>query len=174
MHDFDEIGVPSGADTVWRQRSLEQWVLRAVDYQRDGLDMLLLGQSPLGEVLASPSAVELDGIAACVLDVGPDERWRRLEERDPGKWSDQAKRAFVEWARWHRGHAADPRHRPSVITDGAWAPMRWERWAEWSAGDRRWVVPVFDTTDVPVEQSAAALRAWVDDARGRRSALSLG
>jgi hypothetical protein len=63
-HDFDEIGVPPGADPVWRQRSLEDWFQRALRCQADGLDMLLTGQSPLGEVLACPSAAALDGIAA--------------------------------------------------------------------------------------------------------------
>jgi len=26
IHDFDEIGVPSGADTPWRHRANEAWV----------------------------------------------------------------------------------------------------------------------------------------------------
>lgn len=99
VHDFDEIGVPSTADTAWRQLSLEQWVQRVLDYQDQGLDVLLAGQSPLGEVLATPSAVRLDGIAACLVDVADHERLRRLEHRDPGKWQPDAERAFVEWAR---------------------------------------------------------------------------
>jgi hypothetical protein len=165
VHDFDEVGVPWGADTAWRQRSLEGWVRRAVGYQRDGLDMLLLGQSPLGEVLASPSAVELDGIVTCVLDVADDERLRRLEQRDAGKWSERAKKAFVGWARWHRGHAADPRHAPVVLTEGGWPGMRWERWSGWRAGDPRWMVPILDTTNHGVEQSGADLRRWVAEAR---------
>jgi len=59
VHDFDEIGVPSTADVRWRQRSLERWLRRVLGYQNDGLDVVLLGQSPLGEVLASPSATHL-------------------------------------------------------------------------------------------------------------------
>jgi hypothetical protein len=165
VHDFDEIGVPSGADTAWRQRSLEQWVRKAVEYQRDGLDMLLLGQSPFGEVLACPSAVELDGIVSCLLDVEDGERLRRLEQRDSGRWSEQAKQAFLGWARWHRGHAADPRHAPSVLTEGGWAAMRWDRWDGWEAGDPRWVVPVLDTSRGGIEQAATDLRRWVATAR---------
>ncbi|MDW5327156.1 hypothetical protein [Plantactinospora sp. KLBMP9567] len=69
VHDFDEIGVPDGADTRWRQRSMEEWIQRFLRYQARGIDVLLAGQSPLGEVLASPSATELDGIAACLIDV---------------------------------------------------------------------------------------------------------
>lgn len=108
VHDFDEIGVPAGADTAWRQRSLENWIRRALRYQADGLDVLLTGQSPLGEVLACPSAIELNGIAACLLDVDDQVRWRRLEDRGPGRWDEEDKRSFIGWARWHRGHAAEP------------------------------------------------------------------
>src|SRR5207253_9418828 len=61
-----------------------------------GLDVLLAGQSPLGEVLASPSAIELKGIAACLLDVDDRLRRQRLERRDPGKWDVDAQRSFVD------------------------------------------------------------------------------
>jgi hypothetical protein len=36
VHDFDEIGVPDGADTAWGHRSNEQWLQRALDYQNAG------------------------------------------------------------------------------------------------------------------------------------------
>jgi hypothetical protein len=165
LHDFDEIGVPSTADVPWRQRSLEQWLQRVVDYQDQGVDVLLLGQSPLGEVLASPSAMHLNGIAACLLDVADDERLRRLERRDPGKWRGEARRSFIGWARWHRGHAADPRYRPEVITTGGWRRMVWERWSSWTSSDPRWTVTVVDTTGRTVEQSSAELHRWVQAAR---------
>lgn len=161
VHDFDEIGVPPGADVAWRQRSLEQWVRRVVAYQEEGLDVLLTSQSPLGELLAAPSVVLVDGIAACLLDVADDERLRRLDERDPGKWSPREREAFVGWGRWHRGHAADPRHQPEILTRGGWPEMVWERWASWRAGDPRWSVTVIDTTARPVTDSASQLRRWM-------------
>jgi hypothetical protein len=43
VHDFDEIGIPSTADTPWRQRSMEDWIQRVLDYQDEGVDVLLLG-----------------------------------------------------------------------------------------------------------------------------------
>lgn len=55
VHDFDEIGVPSKFPRGGRSQANEAWVRRAIDYQRQGLD-LLTGQSPLGETLATPSA----------------------------------------------------------------------------------------------------------------------
>jgi hypothetical protein len=170
VHDFDEIGVPSGADIVWRQRSLEEWIQRALRYQADGLDLALTGQSPLGEVLACPSATELNGIAACLLDVDDQVRWQRLEERDAGRWDRDAKRAFAGWARWHRAHAADPRHLPEAITTAGYEEMRWDRWCDWSGTDRRWAVTVMDTTGRTIEQSAAELGEWIARARSSLAA----
>ncbi|WP_433788487.1 hypothetical protein [Actinoplanes sp. CA-252034] len=160
-HDFDEIGVPSGADVVWRQRSLETWIRRALRYQADGLDMLLTGQSPLGEVVAAPSAAQLNGIAACLVDVDDEVRRQRLTQRDPGKWDAGAVDAFIGWARWQRAHAADRWHLPEAITAGGWERMRWDRWTDLPG----WAVTVIDTTGRPVEESAAELRRWIDDQR---------
>ncbi|WP_431682917.1 hypothetical protein [Kitasatospora sp. KL5] len=85
VHDFDELGVPDGADRRWRNRMTEMWVRRALEYQDRGVDLLLTGQSPLGEVLASPSAPSLDGIAVCLVDVSDELRRGRLAVRDPGR-----------------------------------------------------------------------------------------
>ncbi|GLZ00940.1 hypothetical protein Acsp02_81920 [Actinoplanes sp. NBRC 103695] len=155
VHDFDEIGVPDGADLVWRQRSLETWLRRALSCQADGVDVILLSQSPIGEVLAAPSAPLLNGLAACLLDVADDERLRRLDRRDPGKWSPGQRQAFLNWAAWHRGHAADPGHHPEVLTRGAWPEMVWSRWPP------SWSVTTIDTTGRTPAESAAALRTWI-------------
>lgn len=53
VHDFDEVGVPDDADLRWRQRSMEHWLHRVLEYQSAGVDVLLLGQCPLGVVLAT-------------------------------------------------------------------------------------------------------------------------
>lgn len=65
VHDFDDIGVPGAADNRWRQRSMERWLRRVLDYQADGIDVLLLGQSPLGEVLASELAPRMGQQSRC-------------------------------------------------------------------------------------------------------------
>jgi hypothetical protein len=161
-HDFDEIGVPDDAGTAWRHRGTEQWIRRALDYQARGLDMLLTGQSPLGEVLACPSADHLDGILACLLDVDDEVRRRRLRER--GVEPD----AFIGWARWQRAHAADPRYRPEVITTRGWEPRRWDRWSDWTGDDPRWAVTVIDTTGRPVAESAGDIRRWAETRHRQR------
>jgi CO dehydrogenase nickel-insertion accessory protein CooC1 len=53
-----------------------------------GVLLLLSGASGSGkstlELLAAPSATEVDGIAACLVDCDEDERLRRLRARDGG------------------------------------------------------------------------------------------
>ncbi|GLW04792.1 hypothetical protein Slala05_84220 [Streptomyces lavendulae subsp. lavendulae] len=165
VHDFDELGVPDDADRIWRNRTTEMWLCRALEYQRCGLDLLLTGQSPLGEVLAAPSAPLLEGIAVCLVDVSDQVRRRRLTERDPGRWDTPAVEAFLGWADWHRKHAQDPRYRPDVITDDSWTDMVWDRWTDWPASDRRWSTHLIDTTDRSVADSTDQVELWVANQR---------
>lgn len=79
-HDFDEIAVPSNADAAWRHRANERWVQRALEYEAQGSDLLLAGQTPLGELLAAPSASRLQAISACLI-VCDETRIARLYER---------------------------------------------------------------------------------------------
>lgn len=161
VHDHDEIGVPEGADKQWRNRTTEQWIGRAVEYQRRCVDVLLTGQSPLGEILASPSAPQLDGIAVGLVHVAAEERRRRLDQRDEGRWSPAVLDSFVNWAAWHRGHAEDPRYRPEVIVDGSWPEMAWDRWSGWTRQDPRWDTYLLDTTGRSVAQSVDDLERWL-------------
>ena len=151
--------MPENADTAWRQRSIGRWLQAAAASSER--DLLVTGQSPLGEVLAAPCAPHLDAIAVALLEVEDRSRFVRLEQRDPGKWSREAKRNFVGWARWHRAHAADPHHAPEVLTTGAWPAMRWDRWSGWQAGDPRWCTDVFNTSRRTVEESAGAVADWI-------------
>ncbi|HEY3558148.1 MAG TPA: hypothetical protein VGL05_11825 [Kribbella sp.] len=166
VHDHDEIGVPDDADTQWRNRTTEQWICRALEYQDRGLDLLLTGQSPLGEILASPSALQLDGIAVCLVHVADGERRRRLDRRDRGRWSPETLDAFVGWGAWHLGHAEDPRYRPEAIVDGSWPAMAWDRWSAWTKHDPRWDTYLLDTTGRSVEQSVDELEQWMARQRG--------
>jgi hypothetical protein len=165
VHDFDEVGVPRDADLRWRQRTLEHWIQVVLEYQAHGVDVLLTGQSPLGEVLASPSAPQLDSIAVCLLDVDDRERIRRLEHRDPGVWDVERKQSFLGWAHWHREHAADPQARPEVITAGGWDRMHWTRWGDWTQQDPRWHTTVIDTSYGTTRDTASAVQRWMIDTR---------
>ena len=172
VHDSDEHGVPSNPDIAWRQRNLQRWVEHAIGLQHNGTDLLLTGQSPIGELLAVPGAVELD-LAVCLVDVQDDIRSARLEQRQPGAWSVEAKRAFNNWARWHRAHADDPAHQPEVIKDGSTPHLRWDRWQRWRADDPRWSVTTIDTSGRTVADTAAELQSWVQHSRTARDQLAL-
>ena len=74
-HHENEIPATTGHG---RMAKMEQWIERALALEADRVDLLLLAASPLGEVLASPRAPELSGIAACLLDCHDHERARRV------------------------------------------------------------------------------------------------
>jgi hypothetical protein len=173
IHDFDEIGVPPGADTVWRHRANEEWVRRALDYQVAGTDLLLAGQTPFGELLATPSAPLLDAISACLIDCDDDTRVARLRAHRPEWLAHTAGdlEDYLNWAEWMRRHASDPTWRREVIRKEATeSEMHWIRWSDWTADDPRWRVRVLDTSGLPVEQVASELAEWIAEERALRTA----
>ena len=172
-HDFDEGGVPPGADTAWRQQRLEQWVQYAVQRQQHGIDVVLAGQSPLGELIACPSAPQLDSMAAVLIDVDDGTRLERLRRRDGTRWSPTQEAAFLGWAGWHRDHATDPQRRQEVLTWGGWPPMCWQRWTSWQAGDPRWQVARIDTMNVVVTDVAEQVHTALHRVRGSSGAWPL-
>ncbi|MEY9907408.1 hypothetical protein ABIA35_003637 [Catenulispora sp. MAP12-49] len=177
VHEFDEVGVPDPPiPPHWRNEMTEHWVRRALEYQDRGVDLLLSGNSPLGEILAAPSAPLLDGIAVCLIDVADRDRRARLAARDGGRWDDKTLDAFCGWAAWHREHARDPRRRPEVIVKGSWPAMVWDRWTGWASEDPRWQSPVIDTTGRTLEESAESVARWAVEQREahREGRLALG
>lgn len=171
VHDSDESGVPGNPPPHWRNHNTEEWIGRALDYEAHGIDLLLTGQAPLGEVLAAPSAPLLNAIAVCLVDVSDVERRRRLGVRHAGRWSGPDADTFIAWAAWHRGHARDPRHRADVITADSAPAMAWHRWSSWTAEDPRWQTHVIDTTNHSGDESAAELEHWI---AGQRNGLAAG
>jgi hypothetical protein len=106
--------VPPFPTIAWRQQATEAAVQRAVELQAERRHLLLCGDPvAAGEVLAAPSAVELDGVAVCLLDLSPEAQASRLAGRgdDPALLADH--HAF---AGWMRGHARDPGHMPHVLS----------------------------------------------------------
>ena len=168
IHDFDEIGVPAGADTAWRHGANEEWVRRALDHQMAGTDLFLAGQTPFGELLATPSAPQLEAISACLLDCDDETRVARLRSRGP-EWL--ARTAgdlgdYLHWADWMRGHASDPTWEPDVIRQSSTErTLVWARWSRWQAGDPRWRVRVLDTSALPVDEVADELATWIAEER---------
>jgi hypothetical protein len=167
-HDADE---KRAADEFARCRQLEEWVQLALQAQSAGCDFLLAGQSPLGELLACPSAPRLAGIAACLLDCDDTTRITRMRQRgiDPRWPPDQD---AVSWAAWHRLHAWDPQWQQHVILGNGPADHNYARWTAWSQNDPRWQVQVIDSTALSIEQVLAAAAAWVAAERAQAPRLS--
>ena len=154
-----------------RMANMEQWIERALELESENVDLLLLAASPLGEVLASPRAPELAGIAACLLDCQDHERGRRIVERglDP-EWPFGMD--TLCWASWHRMHAIDPQWEQRVVRSEMVSHYHWDRWASWKRGDPRWDVELIDTTRQQVAESVDAVASWIDRIRIHGPALS--
>jgi hypothetical protein len=160
----DLAAIPAIPDIAWRQRLTERAVRRALELQAEDRHLLLAGDPVApGELLAAPSAEELDAVAICLLDVSPEAQRERLTARgdDPSLLHHH-----VAFADWMRRHAEDPAWMPHVLTGAAWPEMRWERWAGWRAGDPRWRVDVIDTSDRTPAAVAGDVLAWARDALG--------
>lgn len=154
----DLVPIPPFPDLAWRQQATEAAVQAALELQAEGRHLLLCGDPVApGEVLAAPSAGQLEGAAACLLDCRPAvQRARLLARGDPQATLPD----HLAFAAWMREHAADPGHMPEVLTAAGWEQMRWERWLGWERGDPRWQVEVIDTSNREIGQVAAAALAW--------------
>ncbi len=153
-----------------RLANLDRWVEMAIRLEDDGVDLVIGGQSPLGELLASPRAIELEGIAACLLDCHDFVRWQRILEIgiDP-EWP-IGMDTFC-WAVFHRMHARDPQWEQHVCTDRDHEPSIWSRWLDWSVDDPRWNVFIHDSTEENLETSVQTVVAWIETIRGDRAPL---
>jgi len=160
-HHENEIPATSGHE---RMANMERWVESALELEAQGVDLLLLAASPLGELLASPRAPELSGIAACLLDCHDHERSRRIAERekDPN-WTFGMD--MLCWASWHRMHAIDPQWEQRVIRDASREQYAWDRWCHWTREDPRWQVELIDTTGRSITDSVDAVTTWIEHTR---------
>lgn len=149
---------------------LEQWVETALELEVDGVDLILGAQSPLGEVLASPRAIELEGIAPALLDCHDLVRWDRLKLRTPDPRWPLGMDTFC-WAVFHRLHAEDPQWEQHVCTDRDHSASVWSRWLEWGKGDPRWDVWVHDSTGLELGRSILAVVEWIEGIRANGAPL---
>ena len=160
-YDFDDVGVPANPDKVWRHRTTEYWLQRAIQNQAEGLDTCINGNIVLGEVLACPSAPEITHLSVCLLDCADVVRIDRLRARR----SDGANMEMLCWAAWQRMHAVDPQWYQNTIRDDGAPEMQWERWENWQRGDPRWETYVLDTTTLTIEEVAESILRWMNQAK---------
>jgi len=156
---LDLVPAPPAMTRVWRQQSAEAAVRRAAELQSSGRHLLLAGDPvPAAEIVAAPTAPELESIAACLLHASPEAQAERLTVRgDPAELLPHHQ-AFAEWM---RRQATDPGHMTYVVSDGGWEEMRWER-LQTLAPD--WRMHTIDTTHLDISQVADAVLDWCRDA----------
>ena len=127
-----------------------------------------LTTSPTTVTVESP--IPGDGYVGFGERPGETGRWQHRNRApgrliQPGLWDAQAVEAFLDWAAWHRGHAADPRYQPELLLSGSREDVALHRWTAWGAEDPRWAIHVLDTTHEPVEQCARRVEAWITEQR---------
>jgi broad-specificity NMP kinase len=155
---------PEAMTRVWRQRSAEVAVRRAVELQDSGRHLLLAGDPvPAAEIVAAPSAPQLGAIAVCLLDAAPEAQAERLAARGD---HDELLPHHQAFAGWMRLQATDPLHMTHVVADGGWEEMRWERLERLAP---EWRMHTIDTTDMSVREVAAAVLDWCRRALGGRA-----
>ena len=154
--DFDEFGVPSPCPGEWRAQTTERWLQLALNNQNHGQDTGLVGGAIMGEILACPSAPQMD-IRVALLDCHDVVRLDRLRMRG----THGATQEMLSWAAWQRVHAVNPEWRQDVICSAGLGGMHWERWTGWSRGDPRWRVHVVDTTKLRIDQVVERIVSWV-------------
>jgi hypothetical protein len=144
---------------AWRQQAAEEAVRRAVELQSAGRHLLLAGDPvPAAEIVATPSAPLLEGIAVCLLDASPEAQTVRLTARGDDPSVLHHHHAF---AGWMRESASDPLHMLEVITTNGWNQMRWDRLEHVT---ENWHVTTIDTSDLTRTQVAEQVTAWCRDA----------
>ena len=154
VYDFDDIGVPEGADKKWRQESTEKWLQKLLS---DGKDACLLGQIVLGEILACPSAKQIGKINFCLLDVSDFERIQRLKQRNT-HGTDQN---MLNWSSWLRMHHQDPQWMQHVLKESCWSDLSFSAWDQLADWNNKAFVKTLDTTRMAINQVAESIADWI-------------
>jgi adenylate kinase family enzyme len=140
--DTDDWGPPTDDVAAWWQERFEACVRDACSVEARGQDTVVAGWITREDVLATPGAGALEGVAVCLLDCDDATRIRRIEERAAsGTWGE---------------------HRPERTASFLQAA------AEMRADEDEATVRL-DTTHLSVAEVASWLERWIAE-RGRRRA----
>ena len=167
-HDFDATPVKDGTN---RREVNEEWVQKALKAQENGKDFLLSAHTPLGELLACPSAIKLYGIKCCVLDCHDFVRVERYLARVQSEEWPLCMDPLC-WAVFHRMHAHDPQWEQRVVVDKELPDFGWKRWTNWQKGDERWDVKIIDTTENEMDYTANLVQDWILEEKQKSQALT--
>jgi hypothetical protein len=134
-------------------------VRRAIELQACGRHLLLAGDPvPAIEVIAAPSAPQLDAVAVCLLDASAEAQAERLTARGDDPALLVHHQAFAEWM---RQQVSDPLHMLHVVSDQGWEGMRWER-LERLTDD--WRIHTIDTSRLSRREVADLVLEWCQHA----------
>lgn len=154
VYNFDDFGVPEGAGKKWRQESTEKWLQKLIQEEKD---VCLLGQLVLGEILACPSAKQIDHINFCLLDVDDFERIKRLKTRN----THGVDQNMLNWSSWLRMHHQDPKWMQQILKDNAWEKLDFTTWDNFETWDNKANVTILDTSDQTITQVAQSVSNWI-------------
>jgi hypothetical protein len=147
--------LPMARTRGWRQRAAEAAVRRAVELQASGRHLLLAGDPvPAVEVIAAPSAPQLDAVAVCLLDASAETQAERLACRGDDPALLVHHQAFADWM---RQQASDPLHMLHVVAEDGWEEMHWDR-LERLADD--WRMHTIDTSGLSPPEVADQALEW--------------
>src|SRR3989344_7026966 len=96
IHDFDEGGVPKGADESWRKQRTNEWLKKAKIYLQKGKLVVICGVSVPEEIENSPAYSKKMNVYYGYLHIGKEEIRRRLKARG---WKDKLVEDNVTWAK---------------------------------------------------------------------------
>jgi chloramphenicol 3-O-phosphotransferase len=166
VYDFDDMGVPVGADTKWRQKSTEKWLQKLLE---DDQDACLLGQIVLGEILACPSATKIDKVNFCLLDVGDFERIQRLKKRN----TYGADQNMLHWSSWLRMHHQNPQWAQHVVKEDAWEGLNFCHWDQLEHWTNKAHIKTLDTTRLSVKDAASEVASFILEPKKTNSVVFL-
>ena len=96
VHDFDEGGVPEGADENWRKQRTNNWLKKAKKYQQKGKSTVICGVSVPKEIKNSPAYDRSLDVHYGYIHIDESEIRRRLRARG---WKEKQIDDNVNWAK---------------------------------------------------------------------------
>ena len=97
IHDFDEGGVPKGADESWRKQRTNEWLKKAKIYLQKGKLVVICGVSVPEEIENSPAYSKKMNVYYGYLHIGEEEIRKRLKARN---WGEKLVKDNIKWARY--------------------------------------------------------------------------
>lgn len=117
-YDFDEGGVPEGADENWRKQRTEEWLKKAINNINEGSSTIICGVCVPEEIKECSNYSEKLNVYYGFIHINEDEIIKRLSQRG---WNENLIRDNVNWAK--RLEMNVKKERQSIILDGSQTPI---------------------------------------------------